>query len=110
MMNKKIILREDQLEDLIDSLDDFENEGVDDGTPCRCNDFSLIYNTPNCEVGCEDHGGSKIDSLAPITGMGDVQFSYEPGEIASSNASSSFGYTPLQERQNRRNINRFLNH
>ena len=35
MMNKKIILREDQLEDLIDSLDDFENEGVDDGTPCR---------------------------------------------------------------------------
>ena len=63
MMNKKIILREDQLEDLIDSLDDFENEGVDDGTPCRCNDFSLIYNTPNCEVGCEDHGGSKIEEI-----------------------------------------------
>jgi len=91
-MIKKIILREDQLEELISSLPDYENEGVD--APCRCNDFSLIYNSGDCEAGCQGHGGPKMDTIAPITGMGDVEYSYEPGEIASSNSSSSFGYTP----------------
>ena len=109
-MIKKIILREDQLEDLISGLPDFENEGGMTDEPCRCNDFSLIYNSNDCYVGCEGHGGPKEDDImAPITGMGDVQYSYDPSEIASTNSSSSFGYTPLQERQNRRNINRYLN-
>ena len=95
-MIKKIILREDQLEDLISSLPDYEDEvSNDEDVPCRCNDFSLIYNV-DCESGCADHGGMNMDSVAPITGMGQVEYSY-PGEIASSNASSSFGYTPLSE-------------
>ena len=98
----KIILREDQLEKLINSLPDFEEKSYAQDSfdssdskdlTCRCQDFSLFYNCKNCMDCCRSHGGPNQDAVAPITGMGSVSYSYsDPGEIATSNSSSSFGY------------------
>ena len=88
----KIILREDQLESLISSLPDFEDDDTSSGQTCRCKDFSLFYGCTDCFVCCRDNGGPNQDSVAPITGMGTVTYSYDPGEIATTNSSSSFGY------------------
>tara|TARA_R100000664_G_C2640338_1_gene65643 strand:+ start:117 stop:389 length:273 start_codon:yes stop_codon:yes gene_type:complete len=86
----KIILREDQLENLINSIPDYEE---DIGMTCRCQDYTLFYGCTTCENCCSDHGGINQDAIVPITGLGSVEYSYsDPAPIATSNSSSSFGY------------------
>ena len=96
---KKVIVTEQQLGDLVQNLTttnpNFTADEISDD--CTCNDYSMMYGCYDCHLCCQNKGGyTESDSdFAPITGMGTVEYSYrDPAEIATSNASSSFGYVP----------------
>ena len=96
---KKIIVTEQQLGNMIQNLTTTDPNFLDDESSqdCMCNDYSMMYGCYDCELCCQDKGGHMVSDseYAPIAGMGTVEYSYaDPAEIATSNASSSFGYVP----------------
>jgi len=94
---KKVIVTEQQLGDLVQNLTTTDPSFIDDeiSDDCTCNDYSMMYGCYDCHLCCQNKGGyTESDSeFAPIAGMGTVEYSYrDPAEIATTNASSSFGY------------------
>ena len=90
---KKVIVTEQQLGDLVQNLTttDPNFEGDKISRDCTC----MMYGCYDCNLCCQNKGGyTESDSeFAPIAGMGTVEYSYkDPAEIATTNASSSFGY------------------
>lgn len=95
---KKIIVTEQQLGNIVQNLTTTDPNFLDDeetSQDCMCNDYSMMYGCYDCELCCQDRGGPLYNDseYVPIAGMGSVEYSYvDPAEIATTNASSSFGY------------------